>query len=129
MVVDPRDQRHNEDGSLKPQFYDPSVLSDNTGMRFKTASRNVRDWNKAVHALMQKPRKLECPKCGGDRWIIIADDHPKTGLVAFRCSNSGCREGIPPVEMRKPQMQDATARGLGLWVPNSVDVGGIDDQA
>jgi hypothetical protein len=128
MVVDPRDIRHNPDGSLRPEHYEPGLLADHTGTVFQAKKRGPRDWNKQVHALMINPRKLECPGCGGDQWIIIADDHPTTGLMAFRCAKASCRQGIPPIEAHKPQMQDATAKKLGLWTPgqNMMDMGQED---
>ncbi len=124
MVVDPRDERHRPDGSLKAQHFDPSVLSDNTGTTFSAKPRNSREGMKLVQSLMIKPEKLQCPECWGDRYIVIADNHPTTGLMALVCANKNCGAVIPPMEMHKPQMQDATAKKLGLYLPGTHDNGG-----
>lgn len=123
MVVDPRDIRHNPDGSLKAESYDPRVLADHTGTTFGAAPRNKRDGWKIINSLMTKPEKLQCPECWGDKYIVIADDHPTTGLMALVCANPRCGAVIPPIEAHKPQMQDATAKRLGLWTPDMQDVG------
>src|SRR4051794_11878119 len=121
VVVDPRDERHRPDGSLRSEHFRPDVLSDNTGTTFQGAPRNARDGQRMIQSLMVKPEKLQCPKCWGDKGVIIADAHPPTGLMAFVCAGRGCGATTPPIGAHNPQMQNATARKLGLILPGQSD--------
>jgi hypothetical protein len=119
--------RHNADGSLKAEHYDPRVLSDNSGTTFRAAPRNAREGQRIIQQLMVKPERLQCPECWGDKYIVIADDHPTTGLMALVCANPRCGAVVPPIEAHKPQLQDATAKRLGLWTPGQMVNMGDDD--
>jgi hypothetical protein len=119
--------RHNPDGSLRAEHYDPRILADHTGTTFQGKPRNAREGQRMIQQLMSDPQKLQCPKCWGDTWVIIADNHPTTGLMALVCANPRCGAVVPPIEAHKPQLQDATAKRLGLWTPGQMVNMGDDD--
>jgi hypothetical protein len=44
--------RHNADGSLRAEHYDPRVLSDNSGTTFQGKPRNAREGQRMIQQLM-----------------------------------------------------------------------------
>lgn len=97
-------------------------LTDNTGKVFQGRPEPRRKYRmQEFERQFRNPKQLMCPECSGGQWIIVADDHPLSqGLMMMYCRD--CKAVIPPVEMRKPQMDDHRAKELGLYIPDAIEM-------
>lgn len=92
-------------------------MPDNTDVPHLTRVKySSKEGNKFLQQYFRKPDIAECGHCKGREWWIWADDDPRSGMVMFVCKS--CRRVVPPVELRKPQMNDDIARKTGLILPD-----------
>lgn len=102
--------------ALNERINDKSLAMDRTGVTFKGVPHQQSNIKK--YLTITKPAQMVCPDCKSDRFMIFTSQEDEQ--VQFRCGNQSCRTWWKPVGLHKPQMTDAIARSLGLWLPSPV---------
>jgi len=98
--------------------YHPRRVQDHTGMVFKAImSRQNESESSWIKVFRGNPVAYHCPECNGvEGFRLLVDDDPDSGIIMILCK---CKAYTRPLEIRAPQMNDAIAKHLGLYVPGS----------
>jgi hypothetical protein len=110
----PAPQRDVDIERLNKNINDKSLAMDRTGVMFQGVPHQQNEI-KRFFLQITKPAQLRCPDCKSDRFMIFTSQVDEQ--VQFRCGNQSCRLWWKPVGLHKPQMTDAIAKSLGLWLP------------
>jgi len=115
-----RSQSDAELARMMERIGDPNWAVDRTGVPFLGVPHLGQD-NKRMQKMMPSSARLQCPNCRGDKFYILCSKIDE--MVQFRCGNASCSTYWYPAGLHKPQMTDAVAKSLGIFVPEVVPDG------
>jgi hypothetical protein len=113
----PAKQRDVDLDKINARINDPSWAVDRTGVTINAIPHQQQDIKK-FPAMMPSTKRLQCPNCKGDRFLIFSSTIDEA--VQFRCGNVNCMTWWKPMGLHKLQMTDAIAKSLGIWLPSPV---------
>ena len=93
---------------------------DHTGELRRLGFYRLEDNKDSIRRAMQtmkNPGKHVCPKCGGERFYILADQ--ATNALSLICANDRCGAFTLPIQIMVQQLDDAEkAKAAGIWTPS-----------
>jgi hypothetical protein len=91
---------------------------DNEGRVYRPIAHPDSDLGRVVRDYYTAPTINACPACGSVNYHLIAEGADKgSPYVIFRCAGRKCGAFAGPFELHKPQMTEAQARRIGLYLP------------
>lgn len=98
--------------------YDRDVYADNSDVSYRAVPHDKKQGDLFMKRFMRNARLLRCPKCSGEEFRVMADDHDDQPLIMIVCRNQSCGACWAPMKISVAQMTEQILRQHGVWLPS-----------
>jgi hypothetical protein len=100
------------------QTYDPRVMADNSGVTYQAVPHDRKQADLFMKRFMKNASLLRCPKCSGETFRVMADDHDDQALIMLVCRDRECGACWAPMKIQVAQMTPEILKQHGVWLPS-----------